>query len=250
MMVATEESKPAAAPNNENSSQPMLHSIEPDEDPLLIAQTLTYVTDDGSVVLSFQSAPFSLGFKIRFILLEVIFVVLMVAAVPIGAHGTVVAVSLVNLLLVAWFWYNLVRSVEITTDNALRFWIGNIEIDVPFDKIISLRRVALETPCSVVSCRPHRGFLSEPTDGVCIVTTVPSTPFWMWPRSAGKPDRVCCFGILQCPRLTIVFSPAGGGLNFIRQVENEMRSSTGSHGARTQPPSMDPAGRGRDFLDV
>lgn len=61
MMVATEESKPAAAPNNENSSQPMLHSIEPDEDPLLIAQTLTYVTDDGSVVLSFQSAPFSLG---------------------------------------------------------------------------------------------------------------------------------------------------------------------------------------------
>lgn len=61
MMVATEESKPEAAPNSENSSQPMLHSIEPDEDPLLIAQTLTYVTDDGSVVLSFQSAPFSLG---------------------------------------------------------------------------------------------------------------------------------------------------------------------------------------------
>lgn len=30
-----------------------------DEDPLLIAQSLTYVTDDGSVVLSFQSAPFS-----------------------------------------------------------------------------------------------------------------------------------------------------------------------------------------------
>lgn len=60
-MVATEESKPEAAPNSENSAQPMLHSIEPDEDPLLIAQTLTYVTDDGSVVLSFQSAPFSLG---------------------------------------------------------------------------------------------------------------------------------------------------------------------------------------------
>jgi hypothetical protein len=181
----------------------------------------------------------------------------MVAAVPIGAHGTVVAVSVVNLLLVAWFWYNNVRSVEITTDNALRFWIGNIEIDVPFDKIVSLRRIALETPCSVVSCRPHRGFLSQPTDGVCIVTTVPSTPFWMWPRSAGKPDRVCCFGMLQCPRLTIVFSPAGGGLNFIRQVENEMRNSnenggsSNNRGARMQPPSMDPVGgRGRDFLDV
>ena len=30
-----------------------------DEDPLLISQTLTYVTDDGSVLHSFQSAPFS-----------------------------------------------------------------------------------------------------------------------------------------------------------------------------------------------
>lgn len=34
-----------------------------DEDPLLISQTLTYVTDDGSVVHSFQSAPFSFGTK-------------------------------------------------------------------------------------------------------------------------------------------------------------------------------------------
>lgn len=32
-----------------------------DEDPLLISQTLTYVTDDGSVVHSFQSAPLSFG---------------------------------------------------------------------------------------------------------------------------------------------------------------------------------------------
>lgn len=31
------------------------------EDPLLIAQTLTYVTDDGSVMLSFTPAPFSFG---------------------------------------------------------------------------------------------------------------------------------------------------------------------------------------------
>lgn len=30
-----------------------------DEDPLLISQTLTYVTDDGSVLHSFQSAPLS-----------------------------------------------------------------------------------------------------------------------------------------------------------------------------------------------
>jgi len=30
-----------------------------DDDPLLIAQTLTYVTDDGSVVLNYSGAPFS-----------------------------------------------------------------------------------------------------------------------------------------------------------------------------------------------
>jgi hypothetical protein len=158
-----------------------------------------------------------------------------------------VAVSIVNLLLVAWFWYNLVRSVDITTDGALRFWIGNIEIDVPFDKIVSLRRIALTNPCSAVSFRPHRGFLSEPTDGVVIVTTVPSTPFWLWPRSAGKPDRTCCFGMVGCPRLTVVFSPAGGSLNFIRTVENEMRSGTVVGQTRTQPPSVDPR---KDFLDV
>lgn len=34
--------------------------VDPD-DPLLIAQTLTYVTDDGSVLLSFTSATFSFG---------------------------------------------------------------------------------------------------------------------------------------------------------------------------------------------
>jgi len=35
--------------------------VEEPEDPLLIAQTLTYITDDGSVVVSFTSAPFSFG---------------------------------------------------------------------------------------------------------------------------------------------------------------------------------------------
>jgi hypothetical protein len=32
-----------------------------DEDPLLISQSLTYVTDDGGTLHSFQSAPFSTG---------------------------------------------------------------------------------------------------------------------------------------------------------------------------------------------
>ena len=31
------------------------------DDPLLIAQTLTYITDNGSVVLSFAATPFSFG---------------------------------------------------------------------------------------------------------------------------------------------------------------------------------------------
>lgn len=149
----------------------------------------------------------------------------MVAAVPIGAHGTVVGVCIANLLVLAWFWYNLVRSVDVTSDGALRFWIGNIEVDVPFDKIVTIRRVATSMPCSImVTAQPYRGFLATPTDGVAIVTTVPSTPFWLWPRSAGKPDRTCCFGMVSCPRLTVVFSPAGGSLNFIREVEAEMRN--------------------------
>jgi hypothetical protein len=32
-----------------------------DEDPLLISQSLTYVTDDGGTLHSFMSAPFSTG---------------------------------------------------------------------------------------------------------------------------------------------------------------------------------------------
>ena len=39
----------------------VVHHHIVDEDPLLISQTLTYVTDDGSVVHSFHSAPFSFG---------------------------------------------------------------------------------------------------------------------------------------------------------------------------------------------
>ena len=41
--------------------------VDPD-DPLLIAQTLTYVTDDGSVLLSFTSAPFSFGKVIQMLI--------------------------------------------------------------------------------------------------------------------------------------------------------------------------------------
>lgn len=40
------------------------HNPMLDEDPLLISQSLTYVTDDGSVLHSFQSMPFSLGMSI------------------------------------------------------------------------------------------------------------------------------------------------------------------------------------------
>lgn len=32
-----------------------------DEDPLLISQSLTYVTDDGGILHSFHSAPFAMG---------------------------------------------------------------------------------------------------------------------------------------------------------------------------------------------
>jgi len=61
---------PQALPvvNNEAQAEPQQEAtmqeenqggtIDPD-DPLLIAQTLTYVTDNGSVVMSYSSAPFS-----------------------------------------------------------------------------------------------------------------------------------------------------------------------------------------------
>lgn len=166
------------------------------------------------------------GFKARFIILESLFVLLIVCAVPIGAHGTVVAVTIANLSAVAWFWYNHVRSVDVTSDGSLRFWIGNIEIDVPFDKIIAIRRVdTANSPCSFMqlsSVWPYRGFLGDPNDGIAVVTTAESTPFFLWPRSAGKPERVWCFGFLYCPKLTVVFSPTGGGQNFINDVEREM----------------------------
>jgi hypothetical protein len=164
------------------------------------------------------------------------------------------AVAIANVILLAWFWYNLVRSVDVTSDGTLRFWIGNIEVDVPFDKIVNIRRVSTSMPCSVfVTAQPYRGFLSTPTDGVAITTTVPSTPFWLWPRSAGNPDRSCLCGMLACPRLTVIFSPAGGGLNFIRDVEQEMRNFSGRPSSESKAysnHSMPHHHAHQDYLDV
>lgn len=194
------------------------------------------------------------GFKAQFVLLETVFVLLLVFAVPGGAHTTVVAVSIANLFAVAWFWYNFVRSVEVTSDGNLRFWIGNIEVDVPFDKIVSIRRIAgttFPTNC-FPSIMPYRGFLSNPMDGVSIITTVPSTPFWLWPRSAGKPERSFFFGLIMCPKLTIVFSPSGGGHAFVTDVENEMRnfSNGNGRGNRSGNSGLTPRTNNPDFLDV
>lgn len=227
--------------------------IDPD-DPLLIAQSLTYVTDNGSILLTFESAPYSFAFKLRMFIMEALFSFLLIVAVPINAHGTVVVLSVCNLLVIAWFWYNSVRTVEVTVDGSLRFWIGNIEIDVPFDKIVDIRRVSGD--CSIISpgLQPHRGYLTTPMDGVAIITSVPSTPFFMWPRSAGRPERR--IGPFTCPRLKIVFSPSGGSLNFIREVEKEIRdgknNSTKFFGHMQQPPAFDinKANAFCDFLDA
>ena len=53
-------SEPLSEPNPELTPQQRAEMLA-DEDPLLISQSLTYVTDDGSVLHSFQSAPFSTG---------------------------------------------------------------------------------------------------------------------------------------------------------------------------------------------
>ena len=39
----------------------MMHGVDDHEDPLLISQSLTYVTDDGGTLHSFHSAPLSTG---------------------------------------------------------------------------------------------------------------------------------------------------------------------------------------------
>ena len=184
------------------------------------------------------------AFKFRFFVLEAIFIASLIILAPIGYHGSILCISIVNLLAVAWFWYNSVRSVEVTTDGALRFWIGNIEVDIPFEKITELRRITDE--CSIWSCSliPHRGYLTTPADGVAVLTSVPSTPSFMWPRSAGRPERR--LGPFTCPRLKIVFSPNGGSLNFLREVEEEMKANageggrvSGGGGGFTQPPAFD-----------
>lgn len=193
-----------------------------------------------------------IGFQIQLFTLEMFFIAGVLGSISMGAHGAVVGVIIGNLILLAWFWYNLVRSVDVTADGSLRFWIGNIEVDCPYDKIVSIRRVSTKMPCSLmVTAQPYRGFLATPVDGVAIVTTLPSTPFWLWPRSAGKPDRSCC--CLSCPRLTVVFSPSGGSTAFIREVEGEMRNfanasniePTSTNGAKQRTSTNNP-----DYLDV
>ena len=192
------------------------------------------------------SPPPSSAFKLRFFLFEALFVAILLYAVSVGAHGTVVSISIGNVFAVAWFWYNSVRCVDVTADGGLRFWIGNIELDVPYDKITGLHR--LDGTCGVCppGLLPHRGLLTHPTDGVAVLTSVLSTPFWAWPRSAGRPEQR--LGPLRCPRLKIVFSPASGGLNVIREVENEMHGAGGEGGGglggnrmgkgKVQPPSF------------
>jgi len=199
------------------------------EDPLLIAQSLTFVTDDGEVSQSFQAAPFGMAFKCTFFVIELIFVAVLIVVVPIGYHATVISITVGNLAAVAWFWYNSVRSVDVShSEGSLVFWIGNFEVTVPFDAIIAIKPTTGRTPCSIVNFGliPHRGYLSDPSDSVAIMTRLPSTPFWSWPRSAeglgARADRRCCMGLFGCPRLVIVFSPEGGASNFIREVEYEM----------------------------
>ena len=132
--------------------------------------------------------------------------------------------------------------------------VGNQEIFVPFDRIASLRRTSSPIGFISPSLFPHKGFLTSASDGVAIVTTMVSEPFFLWPRSAGKPERkfLCC----TCPKLTLVFSPTGGSLSFIREVENEMRHYGSNSGADTSrfnqgrvvPPSHPPQQQGAPIL--
>jgi hypothetical protein len=63
--MAAEASTSSVPINNEASERSLdaqqVAQMMEDEDPLLISQSLTYVTDDGGILHSFQSAPFSTG---------------------------------------------------------------------------------------------------------------------------------------------------------------------------------------------
>ncbi len=59
MAFDSESSQNSAAQELARAAQKQKAEMLADEDPLLISQSLTYVTDDGSVLHSFHSAPFS-----------------------------------------------------------------------------------------------------------------------------------------------------------------------------------------------
>jgi hypothetical protein len=55
---------PVEEPSESSLPEPTIQQkaeMMADEDPLLISQSLTYVTDDGGILHSFQSAQFSTG---------------------------------------------------------------------------------------------------------------------------------------------------------------------------------------------
>ena len=137
--------------------------------------------------------------------------------------------------------HNSVRCVDVTAESGLRFWIGNIELNFPYDKITNLHR--LDGTCRVCSpgLLPYWGLLRHPTDGVAVFTK-----FWALPWSAGRPERR--LGPLRCLRPKIVFRPANEGLNFIQEVEKKMHGAGREEGlglggnrmgkGKVQPPSF------------
>ena len=100
---------------------------------LLVSLAARRPADTPSLFLSLP--PPSSALNLRFFLFEANFVAILLYAVPVGAHGTVVSISIGNLFAVARFWYNPVRCVDVTAEDGLRSWIGNIELNVPYDKI-------------------------------------------------------------------------------------------------------------------
>jgi hypothetical protein len=60
-IMADQVTEPVAPASDTQTEQQMKAEMLADEDPLLISQSLTYVTDDGGILHSFHSAPFSTG---------------------------------------------------------------------------------------------------------------------------------------------------------------------------------------------
>ena len=174
------------------------------------------------LLTSFPISPASRIFKVRILLLELTFFLLLIVLIPWQFHLSVVTLLLFHLWMCSLYFYNTVSEVVVdrTQDrNVLLFHIGpHMEIIVPFDRIRSISFVSSCSLCcsssssttlsSLFTYSLTRGFLTTPS-GIRITTDMNWSPFWPSASSAGGGEK------LFWPDLSLNFSPLHGPSRFI-----------------------------------